>query len=75
MNVELDYSPKTRLCQLNIDDSYILERLRDKFSVPNEAKKFNTGPYRCFIPDYIHFITPTGRFSFGLAEMILDWLK
>lgn len=75
MNVELDYSPKTRLCQLNIDDQYILERLRDKFSVPNEAKKFNKGPYRCFIPDYIHFITPTGRFSFGLAEMILDWLK
>lgn len=71
----MDYSPKTRLCQIQMDSENVFERLRSFFSVPNEAKKFTKGPNRYFIPDYIHFITPTGRFHFGLAEMILDWIK
>lgn len=75
MIVKCDYNKKTHLCQFTIPDANVLERLRDHFSVPNEAKKFNRGPNRYFIPDNIHFITPTGRCQFGLAELIIDWLK
>lgn len=43
--------------------------------MPNEAKKFIHGPNAWRIPDRIYFITPTGKFLFGLAETILDWMR
>lgn len=60
MNVNVDYLPKKDYCRFEIDDLGVFDRLREEFSVPNEAKKFVKGPNRRFIPDRIYFITPTG---------------
>ena len=75
MNVNVDYLPKKDYCRFEIDDLDVFERLREEFSVPNEAKKFVKGPNRRFIPDRIYFITPTGQCHYGIAPLILDWLK
>lgn len=75
MNVTVDYLPKKNYCRFVIDDMTIFDNLREAFSVKNEAKKFVKGPNRRFIPDRIYFITPTGQCHFGLAPIILDWIK
>ena len=75
MNVTVDYLPKRNYCRFFIDDMGIFDNLREAFSVKNEAKKFVKGPNRRFIPDRIYFITPTGQCHFGLAPLILDWIK
>ena len=75
MKVTVDYLPNKNYCRFEIDDLDVFERVREEFSVPNEAKKFVKGPNRRFIPDRIYFITPTGQCHFGIAPMILDWLK
>ena len=75
MNVTVDYLPKRNYCRFFIDDMTIFDNLREAFSVKNEAKKFVKGPNRRFIPDRIYFITPTGQCHFGLAPLILDWIK
>ena len=64
MIIELDYSEKRNICHLSISDQDVRERLMYAFSVPNEAKKFAKGPSRRFIPDRVHFISPTGMFNF-----------
>lgn len=64
MLVKLDYSPKKNACHISVSDSDVRSRLMHAFSVPNEAKKFVRGPERRFVPDRIHFITPTGMFNF-----------
>ena len=69
MNVNVDYLPKKDYCRFEIDDLDVFERLREEFSVPNEAKKFVKGPNRRFIPDRIYFITPTGQ----LTLICLTW--
>lgn len=75
MNVNVDYLPKKDYCRFEIDDLGVFDRLREEFSVPNEAKKFVKGPNRRFIPDRIYFITPTGQCHYGIAPLILEWLK
>ena len=75
MNVTVDYLPKRNYCRFFIDDMTIFDNLREAFSVKNEAKKFVKGTNRRFIPDRIYFITPTGQCHFGLAPLILDWIK
>lgn len=75
MNVTVDYLPKKDYCRFEIDDLDMFERLREEFSVPNEAKKFVKGPNRRFIPDRIYFITPTGQCHYGIAPLILEWLS
>jgi hypothetical protein len=54
MNVTVDYLPKKDYCRFEIDDLDVFDRLREEFSVPNEAKKFVKGPNRRFIPDRIY---------------------
>lgn len=75
MNVKVNYFPKSQTCQIVISDDNVFSRLRDAFSVPNDGKKFMKGPYRHLIPDQTYFITPTGKFQFGIAEMILSWIR
>ena len=75
MLVKLDYLEKRNNCNIQISDSDVRERLMYAFSCPNKAKEFVKGPQRRFIPDRVHFITPTGSFNFGLAEAIIKWLK
>lgn len=75
MKVTVDYLPNKNYCRFVIDDLDIFDRVREEFSVPNEAKKFVKGPNRRFIPDRIYFITPTGQCHFGIAPIILDWIK
>lgn len=75
MLVKLDYSSKKNACHISVSDSDVRSRLMHAFSVPNEAKKFVRGPERRFVPDRIHFITPTGMFNFGLADAIIKWFK
>lgn len=75
MLVKLDYNEKRNQCHIALSDSDIRERLMHAFSIPNEAKKFVKGPQRRFIPDRVYFITPSGTFNFGLAEIIIKWLK
>ena len=75
MKVTVDYLPNKNYCRFEIDDLDVFERVREEFSVPNEAKKFVKGPNRRFIPDRIYFITPTGQCHFGIAPIILDWIK
>lgn len=67
MNVKFDYSPKTRLCHIELTDADVWARLNEAFSVPNDAKKFVKGPQKHFISDRIHFITPTGSFNFRVG--------
>lgn len=66
MIVELDYSEKRNICHLSISDDDVRNRLMYAFSVPNEAKKFAKGPSKRFIPDRVHFISPSGMFNFRI---------
>lgn len=75
MNVRVDYLPNKNYCRFEMDDMEVFDNLREQFSVKNEAKKFVKGPNRRFIPDRIYFITPTGQCHFGLAPIILDWIR
>lgn len=75
MLVQLDFNEKTNKCHIQLSDSDVKERLMTAFSAPNAAKKFVTGARKHWIPDKIHFISPTGSFDYGLTEMILNWLK
>lgn len=75
MLVKLDYSPNSRLCHIEVSDPDVWARMNEAFSVPNDAKKFVKGPQKRFISDRIHFITPTGSFNFGIAEIIIGWIK
>ena len=75
MKVTVDYLPNKNYCRFEIDDLDVFDRLREEFSVPNEAKKFVKGPNRRFIPDRIYFITPTGQCHFGIAPIVIDWIK
>lgn len=60
---------------MKLDNESVFDRLRLDFSVPNEGKKFATGPYARFVPDRVYFITATGSMNFGLAEMVIEWLQ
>ena len=51
-----------------------LEMLREVFSVPNKAAKFNRFRSR-FTPSRIHTITPAGRFDVGLFFEIKKYLS
>ena len=75
MEVSVEYSEKTMLCKIILSDLDVFERLRTHFSIPNEGKKFITGPRKRFIPDRIYFITPTGSCLFGMAPDILAWIQ
>ena len=75
MKVSVDYLPTKNYCRFLIDDTKIFDKLREHFSVVNEAKKFVKGPARHFTPDRIYFITATGQCHFGIAPLILDWIS
>lgn len=72
---KFDYNPRNNQAQIVLNDAYWSEKLYAEFSTPNLAKKFIKGPMRHYVPDNIYFITPTGHFNFGLAEIIGEWLK
>lgn len=75
MKVTFEYNARTNKRKVIIPDSDVKERLYYAFSTPNTAKKFVKGPQKHWIQDNIYFITPTGSFNFGLAELIIAWLK
>lgn len=75
MKASFDFSPKTNLGAVTLDSPEVFERLRMAFSTPNKNKKFSHGANSWRIPDRFYFITPTGKFRFGLAENILKWLN
>lgn len=75
MLVKLDYLENRNRCNIQISDADVRERLMYAFSCPNKAKDHVKGPQRRWIPDRIHFISPTGGFNFGLAEAVINWLK
>lgn len=75
MLAKLDYLKNVNKCNIQISDDDVRERLMYAFSCPNKAKDHIKGPQRRFVPDRIHFISPTGRFDFGLSEAIINWLR
>ena len=75
MKVILDYNKNKNLCNINISDEDVYEKLKYHFSTPNEGKKFLPASQRHWIPDRINFINQSGYFSNGLSEMIIDWIK
>lgn len=75
VDVEFDFSPNTNEGRISISDPYWKAKLYDEFSAPNTQKRFIGEDKRHWIKDNIYFITPTGRFHFGIGEMIGEWLR
>lgn len=74
MLVSLDYKAKNNSCTVTIPEEYrnVRENLRKAFSTPNKAKRF-TKYYHA--SNYLYFISPLGTFNFGIAELVIKWLK
>lgn len=75
MIATFDFNGKTNMCSVSLDSQDAFNRLRSAFSTPNKNKKFSHGANSWMIADRFYFITPTGKFRFGLAESILKWLS
>lgn len=75
MDVFFDYNSRSNKATIRLSDEDVRDRLMEYFSVVNEAKRFFKGPGSWRIPDRLYFISPTGSFNYGLAEIIISWLK
>ena len=52
-----------------------LDKIRENFSVKNDAAKFARIFSRTFIPARKYAITPAGRFDAGLYKQIIDFIS
>ena len=75
MDVFFDYNSRSNKASIRLSDEDVRDRLIEYYSAPNEAKRFFKGPGSWRIPDRIYFISPTGTFDYGLAELMIKWLK
>lgn len=75
MIASFDFNIKTNMCSVSLDSQDAFNRLRSAFSTPNKNKKFSRGEHSWMVADRFYFITPTGKFRFGLAESILKWIS
>lgn len=75
MKIALDYNEKSSKCQITMSDVTAFTAMRKIFSTPNKGKNFASKYAQKWIPSYFYFITPTGLFHFGLAEIIIQWIR